>query len=142
MLERYHRRPVSVSPTHLTIRGPNLHVRPRPRIPAPALVAAADAFGRAVEDQSYRMVATSVVRHAMAPSRRSTTGVGPVEVRRPRSASRCEVWRMEKIRFNLVDSSRSGLRRDERVLDALLPVLPTCAGCRRRHFQGRCRRRS
>ena len=81
----------------------------------------ADAFvaqhsGVALPDGRQR-----VVRHGHGPMRRIQTGVGPLEVQRPKVRDRADVPEAEKIRFTSVILPRWARR--SKSLDALLPVL-------------------
>jgi len=91
------------------------------RMLAVAMGVEADAFvaqhsGVALPDGRQR-----VVRHGHGPMRRIQTGVGPLEVQRPRVRDRADVPEAEKIRFTSVILPRWARR--SKSLDALLPVL-------------------
>ena len=91
------------------------------RMLAVAMGVEADAFvaqhsGVALPDGRQR-----VVRHGHGPMRRIQTGVGPVEVQRPKVRDRADVPEAEKIRFTSVILPRWARR--SKSLDALLPVL-------------------
>ena len=88
---------------------------------AVAMGVEADAFvaqhsGVALPDGRQR-----VVRHGHGPMRRIQTGVGPLEVQRPKVRDRADVPEAEKIRFTSVILPRWARR--SKSLDALLPVL-------------------
>ena len=88
---------------------------------AVAMGVEADAFvaqhsGVALPDGRQR-----VVRHGHGPMRRIQTGVGPLEVQRPKVRDRANVPEAEKIRFTSVILPRWARR--SKSLDALLPVL-------------------
>src|SRR3954469_17138133 len=73
------------------------------RMLAVAMGVEADAFvaqhsGVALPDGRQR-----VVRHGHGPMRRIQTGVGPLEVQRPKVRDRADVPEAEKIRFNLAE---------------------------------------
>ena len=91
------------------------------RMLAVAMGVEADAFvaqhsGVALPDGRQR-----VVRHGHGPMRRIQTGVGPLEVQRPKVRDRADVPEAEKIRFTSVILPRWARR--SKSLDALLPVL-------------------
>src|SRR6476469_1110849 len=91
------------------------------RMLAVAMGVEADAFvaqhsGGALPDGRQR-----VVRHGHGPMRRIQTGVGPLEVQRPKVRDRADVPEAEKIRFTSVILPRWARR--SKSLDALLPVL-------------------
>jgi transposase-like protein len=91
------------------------------RMLAVAMGVEADAFvaqhsGVALPDGRQRLV-----RHGHGPMRRIQTGVGPLEVQRPKVRDRADVPEAEKIRFTSVILPRWARR--SKSLDALLPVL-------------------
>jgi transposase-like protein len=92
------------------------------RMLAAALRAEADAFVAQHSAETLPDGRQRVVRHGYAPERRIQTGIGALEVRRPKVRDRAEGVPAEKrIRFS------SGIlprwARRSRSLDALLPVL-------------------
>ena len=90
------------------------------RILAEALAAEAEAFVAAFADERLEDGRRRVVRHGSGPERAIQTGIGPVEVRRPKVRDRDTATR-EKLRFTSAILPKWARRTKS--LDALLPVL-------------------
>ena len=91
------------------------------RMLAQVLIAEADAFVAQWKDVKLPDGRDRVVRHGHGPQRFIQTGVGPVEVRRPKVRDRADVDTEEKIRFT--SSILPKWARRTKSLDALLPIL-------------------
>ena len=91
------------------------------RMLAVAMGVEADAFVAQHSDVALPDGRQRVVRHGHGPMRRIQTGVGPLEVQRPKVRDRADVPEAEKIRFTSVILPRWARR--SKSLDALLPVL-------------------
>jgi transposase-like protein len=91
------------------------------RMLAQVLIAEADAFVAQWKDVKLPDGRDRVVRHGHGPQRVIQTGVGPVEVRRPKVRDRADVDTEEKIRFT--SSILPKWARRTKSLDALLPIL-------------------
>jgi transposase-like protein len=90
------------------------------RILAEALAAEADAFVAAFADERLEDGRRRVVRHGSGPERAIQTGIGSVEVRRPKVRDR-DTATSEKLRFTSAILPKWARRTKS--LDALLPVL-------------------
>jgi putative transposase len=91
------------------------------RMLAVAIGAEIDAFVAAFAHLSLPDGRQRVVRHGHAPERAIQTGIGPIEVSRPKVRDRAEVPNEEKIRFTSAILPRWARR--SKSLDALLPIL-------------------
>lgn len=91
------------------------------RMLAEALVAEADAFVAAYEDARLSDGRRRVVRHGFGPERAIQTGIGSVEVQRPKVRDRNPTQGGGKIRFT--SKILPKWARRTKSLDALLPVL-------------------
>ena len=92
------------------------------RMLAEALVAEADAFVASFSDEHLADGRQRVVRHGFGPPRVIQTGIGGVEVRRPKVRDRSgNAGHDEKVRFSSYILPKWARR--SRSLDALLPVL-------------------
>jgi putative transposase len=91
------------------------------RILAEALAAEADAFVAAFAEARLEDGRRRVVRHGFGPERPVQTGVGPVQVRRPKVRDREPAQSGEKLRFTSAILPKWARRTKS--LDALLPVL-------------------
>ncbi|MGH3803086.1 MAG: IS256 family transposase [Pseudonocardiaceae bacterium] len=92
------------------------------RMLAEALVAEADAFVAGFADERLSDGRRRVVRHGFGPERRIQTGIGALEVQRPKVRDRAgDVPEAETIRFT--SNILPKWARRSRSLDALLPVL-------------------
>ena len=92
------------------------------RMLAEALVAEADAFVAGFSDEQLADGRQRVVRHGFGPERQIQTGVGVVEVRRPKVRDRISSQpETAKVRFT--SSILPKWARRSASLDALLPVL-------------------
>lgn len=91
------------------------------RMLAEALRVEVDAFVAGLADKILPDGRQRVVRHGHAPRRTIQTGIGPIEVTRPKVRDRAEVPIGEKIRFTSAILPRWARR--SRSLDALLPIL-------------------
>jgi transposase-like protein len=90
------------------------------RILAEALAAEADAFVAAFAEERLADGRRRVVRHGSGPERAIQTGIGPVEVRRPKVRDR-DTGTSGKLRFTSAILPKWARRTKS--LDALLPVL-------------------
>jgi len=89
---------------------------------AEALVAEADAFVAGYSDERLADGRQRVVRHGFGPERTIQTGIGSLDVRRPKVRDRADVVSAdEKARFS--SNILPKWARRSRSLDALLPVL-------------------
>jgi transposase-like protein len=92
------------------------------RMLAEALVAEADAFVAGYSDERLTDGRQRVVRHGFGPERTIQTGIGSLDVRRPKVRDRADVVSAdEKARFS--SNILPKWARRSRSLDALLPVL-------------------
>jgi len=92
------------------------------RMLAEALVAEADAFVAGYSDERLADGRQRVVRHGFGPERTIQTGIGSLDVRRPKVRDRADVVSAdEKARFS--SNILPKWARRSRSLDALLPVL-------------------
>ena len=92
------------------------------RMLAEALVAEADAFVAGYSDERLVDGRQRVVRHGFGPQRTIQTGIGSLDVRRPKVRDRADVVSTdEKARFS--SNILPKWARRSRSLDALLPVL-------------------
>jgi transposase-like protein len=92
------------------------------RMLAEALVAEADAFVARFSDDHLADGRQRVVRHGFGPERAIQTGIGAVEVRRPKVRDRAgNEGKDERVRFS--SNILPKWARRTRSLDALLPVL-------------------
>ena len=88
---------------------------------AAALRAEADAFVTQFSDERRPDGRKRLVRHGQGPERTIQTGIGPLDVRRPKVRDRAAVPEAEKIGFTSAILPRWARR--SKSLDALLPVL-------------------
>lgn len=92
------------------------------RMLAEALRAEADAFVASFAEERLPDGCQRVVRHGFGPERSIQTGIGPIDLRRPKVRDRAsEAPAAEKVRFTSQILPRWARR--SRSLDALLPVL-------------------
>ena len=92
------------------------------RMLAEALKAEADAFVASFAEERLPDGCQRVVRHGFGPERSIQTGIGPIDLRRPKIRDRAtEAPAAEKVRFTSQILPRWARR--SRSLDALLPVL-------------------
>lgn len=92
------------------------------RMLAEALRAEADAFVASFAEERLADGCQRVVRHGFGPERSIQTGIGPIDLRRPKVRDRAtEAPAEEKVRFTSQILPRWARR--SRSLDALLPVL-------------------
>jgi transposase-like protein len=91
------------------------------RMLAAALRAEADAFVSQFSDERLPDGRQRLVRHGQGPERTIQTGIGALDVRRPKVRDRAAVAEAEKIRFTSAILPRWARR--SKSLDALLPVL-------------------
>ena len=91
------------------------------RMLAQALIAEADSFVAKCKDLKLPDGRDRIVRHGHGPRRSIQTGIGRIEVRRPKVRDRGGVGAEDKIRFT--SSILPKWARRTKSLDALLPVL-------------------
>jgi len=92
------------------------------RMLAEALIAEADAFVASFADDQLADGRQRVVRHGFGPERSIQTGIGAIEVRRPKVRDRAsDAPGVGKVRFT--SNILPKWARRSRSLDALLPVL-------------------
>jgi putative transposase len=91
------------------------------RMIAIAIQAEVDEFVASFADLQLPDGRQRIVRHGHSPEREIQTGIGPIEVKKPKVRDRGEVPREEKIRF--ISTILPRWARRSKSLDALLPVL-------------------
>lgn len=91
------------------------------RMLAAALRAEADAFVSQFSEEQLPDGRSRIVRHGQGPQRTIQTGIGALDVRRPKVRDRAAVPEAERIRFTSAILPRWARR--SKSLDALLPVL-------------------